>query len=295
MNKILVTGGAGFIGSHICDKLIWEGREVHVYDSGRAGVDNVPKGAAGRKTGDLLAFKGGKYDCIVHCAARADVADNWKNQAERDRMIDANVLGTANLLEKTLGTPVVFLSTCAVYGDNENCNENAACIATSPYAASKLAGEALIQAYAFAKGLPWHVFRLGCVVGSRYHHGHIRDFVDAANNRRDGGLIHPMNDGMTKKSFVHVADVAQAVSMAIAGKLEPGVYNCASGSWGPRDTIHTMGADSYTLWPENKTHGWIGDPMAIANGSKLKAAGWLPTHGIENGVREALTTLGWVK
>lgn len=290
--NILVTGGAGFIGSHICDELLKTGHTVSVLDDMSAGVDFCPKGVREKTERGLLNnYIYPKYDCIVHAAARADVRFNWTSVDERQRLWNSNVAGTIALLENNRNTPVVFLSTCAVYGDDDACREDNACISTSPYAASKAAGEALIQAYAVPKATPWHILRLSCVVGSRYHHGHIRDFVDAAR----AGVVRPCNDGNTKKSFVHVLDVAGAVSMCVAGMIGSGVYNVATSTWSPRDTIREMGASVDCEWPENKVHGWIGDPMAVASAGRLRAAGWVPKWTVGQGVRDALESLQWRK
>ncbi len=225
---------------------------------------------------------------VVHAAARADIAKNWRGVTERKRLLDSNVLGTAALLEACADIPVVFLSTLAVYGDAEGCHEGNACTATSPYAASKLAGEALVQAYAFKSGRPWHVLRLGCVVGARYHHGHIADFVRMGR----AGQIEAQSNGYGHKSHVNVLDVASAVMACVRGDVVSGVFNVAGGSWSPRDTIRVMRADETTTWAVNK-HGWVGDPMANASNAKLIAAGWRPSHTIEGGVRDALNSLGW--
>lgn len=291
--RILVTGGSGFIGSHICDELLEQGHIVDVLDSGIAGVDFTPKLVLNKYKQDLMTFKGpgNNVDAVVHCAARADVSGNWnaiRGRNERQLLINSNILGTANLLEMCHDIPMVFLSTCAVYGDDTDCQEDRPCQATSPYAASKLAGEAMVQAYAFKSGKPWHVFRMGCVVGSRYHHGHVRDF--AVQMQKKGNVL-PLNDGYTKKSYVHVLDVAKAVSMALRGEIGSGIYNATSGVWSPRDTIRVIGAESITEWPVGKTHGWVGDPMATATGAKLRGMGWVPQHSIESGVRQAFEGL----
>ncbi len=293
--KILVTGCGGFVGSHIAATLIEQGHEVRGIDNGSMGVDFTPTGCF-TTHGNLEDLKEiPPADLIVHCAARADVSENWAGRHERDELYTSNIVGTAELLEAAEGTPVVFLSTLAVYGDSEDCVEDKACKATSPYAASKLAGEALVQAYAFRYQRPWHVLRLGCVVGSHYHHGHVADFVDGVNAARQAGRqFTPRNNGETRKSMVHVLDVVDAVRMAISGELPQGLYNVAGGPWSPRDTIRVMGAENDVVWPEN-THGWVGDPMAVAGAGYLKSMGWAPRRGIEQGVREALEGLGWGK
>ncbi len=287
--RILVTGGAGFVGSHVIDKLLEQGHGVVCLDSGIAKVNNTPKGVTRLKTELVRANSAGwAFDAIVHCAARADVSRNWDSAVEREVLMRSNVLGTERLLEAWPNTPVVFLSTLAVYGDNHDCREDVACVATSPYAASKLAGEALVQAYAYRNGTPWHVLRLGCVVGSRYHHGHVADFV---RMMRENGRIEARSNGFGSKSFVHVADVAEAVSLAVSGNIVNGIYNTAGGSWDPRSTVRTMGCEDKAHWAE-EAHGWIGDPMALAGAQKLKAAGWFPRCAIVDGVKEALQGLG---
>ncbi len=292
--KILVTGGAGFVGSHICDELLTQGHEVHVLDDKSAMQDFIPKGVASTTWEPLHKAKKAprNIEFIVHAAARADVSQNWVKASEREELATSNVDGTQALLEAYRNTPICFLSTCAVYGDAATARETDVCTATSPYAASKLAGEALIQAYAFEKNTPWVVLRLGCVVGSRYHHGHVADFVAQA---RTHGHLMPKSDGTFAKSYVHAKDVAQAVSMAVRGELVNGIYNCVGGSWAPRDTARQMGpvVETLTEWPVNKLHGWIGDPMAVATNIKLRGNGWLPKESIAGGVREALEGLGW--
>ncbi len=299
--KVLVTGGAGFIGSHIVDKLIEQQCEVYLYDNFSAEQTNIAPGVKSTRTGDLARISSVPMGCdaIVHCAARADVASNWRNAEERQRMWASNIEGTTALLEVSRGIPTVMLSTLAVYGDNPDCQENEACRATSPYAASKLAGEALLQAYAFEAKTPWHVLRLGCVMGARYHHGHIADFVTRAKQvRRDfrnciTSCIAPLSDGRISKSAVHALDVADAVYLALRGTISSGVYNTATGPWSPRDTIREMGCESVTEWPVDRPHGWVGDPMAVANSAKLRAAGWVPRRSVAQGVREALVSLNW--
>ncbi len=286
--RILVTGHKGFIGSHVAAMLVEQRHEVWGYDSGVANVDFAPQGMTGAKHDsleELITIPSGT-EHIVHCAARADISANWHHPVERQRLWGSNIAGTIALLEAARGVPITFLSTLAVYGTNV-CFEGDACIASSPYAASKLAGEALIQAYAHESGARWQVLRLAAVVGANYHHGHIADFAAMA---RVLGTITPRSNGRVRKSAVHVADVCQAVGMAVRGDLGNGTYNVASGSWCPRDTARLMGLEDATEWPLNDT-GWVGDPAPQASGNRLRSMGWRPLHAIETGVREALESL----
>lgn len=297
MSKILVTGAAGFVGSHVADLLLADGHVVDSIDCLEAGVDFTPAGVRNKDTIRLASIVSRLpdpegYDVIVHAAARADVSANWQHDIQRDRIWASNIDGTVRLLEaahNTGGAAVIFLSTCAVYGDNDDCRERDACHATSPYAASKLAGEAIVESYCHKWGKPAHVLRLGCVVGNRYHHGHVADFVRMA---RSNTGIQPRSSGEGKKSFVHVGDVARAARLALRGDMPAGTYNLGGGTWSPRDTVRVMGLADRVSWP-TKVHGWVGDPMAIAHADKAKAHGWRPMRSIENGVRDALRWLEW--
>jgi UDP-glucose 4-epimerase len=294
--KIAVTGGAGFVGHHIAQACLDAGHEVIVIDDLRAGVNLTPKGCVllREKLGAVIRSDMHGVDAVIHAAARADVSSNWVDVDERDNMTHTNVLGTQTLLEAMPeSAPIVFLSTCAVYGDTANGREEEACIATSPYAASKLAGEALVQAYAYKRGVAWHVLRLGCVVGSGMHHGHAPDFVRMA---RETGAIHAKSDGTVRKSFVHALDVAGAAMHLLGDNERSGVYNLARGPWTWRDTHRVMGlmrGVDVPLTFENQIHGWVGDPMAIASGRKLASNGYMMQHSVEEGMREALASLGW--
>jgi UDP-glucose 4-epimerase len=295
--RVVVTGVNGFIGSHVCRLLQTSGHKVIGIDDRRMGVllapDDVPDhnltiGHPNHNSRIRDILIGAK--AVVHCAAHADVSRNWTGGAdERFRLWHNNVTATMDLLEATPSDAhMIFLSTGAVYGDSLEPAKVQEFVRqqSSPYSASKLAGEALVQAYAFAREAPWTVFRLGCAVGAGYHHGHIADFVRKAKEN-GGGVVHGLNDGTARRSFVHVKDVAKAITLAIASQLR-GTYNLAVDEWSPRDTARIMGIQ-YS-GPKRK-HGWIGDPLAILD--KASHAWWKPEHTVEQGVRDALASLGW--
>lgn len=292
--KILLTGGAGFVGSHLDDGLRADGHSVFVVDRLDFGVCGTRHPNMQIDTFDMVHADYDGIDVVVHCAAHADVSRNWigpkegDGRAERGRCMRENLTATQDILEKARHiSHFVLLSTCAVYGDFHNGTEERAYESSSPYAASKLAAESIVQAFSFARDFSYHAIRLGCVVGSRYHHGHVADFVKMAKL----GQLTPRNNGMGLKSFVHVADVVDAVRLMVNSDQVPsGVYNVVNSEpWCPRDTQRVMGCEAD--WPNN-THGWTGDPMAIASGDKL-GAHYRPHRSIESGVRDALTSLGW--
>lgn len=278
--RVMVTGDQGFIGSNIAANLLQADVTVIGCDDNSAGVAFRPVGVIGPDCAGI--------DALVHCAARADIRSNWMSQDLRQELWLNNVDETCAMLEALHtegGRPVVFMSSLSVYGANW-ASEETPPEATSPYAASKIAAEALIQAYAHRWGLPYYILRLGAVVGKNYHHGHIADFARQAAL----GEIRPLDFGEAKRSYVHVDDVVSAVNMAVAGKLGAGIYNVVGGTWSCRDTVRTMGLTCE--WPE-KVGGWTGDLPFVGTSRKLEAQGWRATHSIRHGVIDALKSCGY--
>lgn len=297
--RILVTGARGFVGSHIAEMLFDAEHELSILDDFSSNVNCLPMRVATALDREYLKHFGKSYkpEAIVHCAARADIAGNWPKKGGkrvRARMWEDNVELTRDLLEAFPGVPFVFLSTCAVYGAYGRPNENYPTQATSPYAASKIAAEALVEAYCAKDNTPHHILRLSCVVGARYHHGHISDFVHMLK----AGAFNPKSDGYGAKSNVHVKDVARLVQACIEGDMpisnnESAIYDVGSSPWSPRDTARLMGL-APELWPPSlSTLGWQGDHMCVADDSKLLNTGFHYAHTVEEGVREALDHLDY--
>jgi UDP-glucose 4-epimerase len=286
--KILVTGGAGFIGSHIVDRLA--GHEVVVVDK-----------ALSR---DLLDVRAGDFpglDVVVHCAAYADVRHNWDSPEERNHVQRNNVEATFRLLEAIpSAVPVVFLSTGAVYGSpGRMVTEKDAGPETveSPYAASKLACEALIRAYAHARKSPYYLLRLVNVVGARQPRGVIHDFV---RQWRDTRRIHAADNGKQRKSWVHVEDVAEVVAKIVndqwrTGALLSGTYNVTSQeriSWW--DVLEEMGVPLDLVTFEDRKVGAVGDPHDLhVSGEKLDRF-HACRRNVRAGIRDALRSMGWI-
>jgi UDP-glucose 4-epimerase len=233
---VIVTGGAGFIGSHVVDALLAEGRRVVV-------VDDLSTGAAGRvapeaaieavditKTQSLdHVVDATRPAAIVHLAAQSSVT---RSVADPRRDCEANVAGTLNVLEaaKRHGAPVVFTSTGgALYGNDAPIPtpEDAHPAPLSPYGASKWAAEAYVLTWKAAEGIPHAVCRLGNVYGPRQSpHGEAGVVAIFSYHlwRR-----HPPNlygFGRPTRDYVHVEDVARALLAAIG---RPGVFNIATG------------------------------------------------------------------
>lgn len=228
--RCLVTGGAGFIGSHVADHFIAEGYEVEIIDDLSTGNRaNVPAGAKLHETSVTSAdarrvIREGRFDVLVHLAAQIDV-----RKSVADPVFDAttNILGTLNLLEavKESGrrTRVAFTSTGgAIYGDfNTPPNvETYPKEPESPYAISKLASEYYLAYYERLHGIDHVALRFGNVYGPRQDpHGEAGVVAIFCTRMIEGKPLTIFGDGLQTRDYVYVGDVARAVFLGATGKL----------------------------------------------------------------------------
>jgi UDP-glucose 4-epimerase len=305
---VLVTGGAGFIGSHVADALVTRGARVTVVDNFSTGFrEFVPKHERVRLLpGDLLdverldeAMRG--VDFVFHMAANADIKDNLR---EPRKCIDQNVVATQNVLEAMRAHEVreiAFASTGSVYGDAVDLPtpEDAPFpVQTSIYAASKVAAEGLLTSYAQpspAPGLRVWIFRFVSLLGARYTHGHVVDFFRKL--RADPTKLVVLGDGRQKKSYLHVADCVAAMFLAIDRARETiNVFNLGHADWlEVRDSVaiitRAMGV-SPRIEYAGGDRGWPGDsPKILLDTSRICGLGWAPTKSIEESVVETLRFL----
>jgi UDP-glucose 4-epimerase len=234
----VVTGGAGFIGSHVADAFLAGGGEVLVIDDLSTGLaENVPAAARlervsivdEQQLGDAL----GEFepDVVCHLAAQASVTLSVE-RPEHD--LDVNVRGTLNVCEaaRAAGACVIFASTGgALYGNDAPLPtpEFFPPAPLAPYGASKLAGEAYVATWGRLHGLPNVVLRLGNVYGPRQQpHGEAGVVAIFSNRIARGEPVVVYGFGKPTRDYVHVADVARAfVTAAAAGR--PGTFNVGSG------------------------------------------------------------------
>lgn len=241
--KVLVTGGSGFIGSHLVDRLVAEGYGVRVLDDLSSGkLENI----AGHLRDGGLEFVQGDVrdssvvskcldgvDAVVHLAALIDIAASVANP---DLTYDVNVTGTFNLLkqaEKTKVTKFVFASSTAVYGDAKvlPIKEDSVLSPISPYAASKAAGEAFCSAFSNCYGLDTVRLRFFNVYGPRSgiteYSGVITKFLGRAVNGQD---LIIYGDGEQTRDFIYVSDVVEALMRALKTDVKGDVFNVCTGS-----------------------------------------------------------------
>src|ERR1700730_2127220 len=214
MQRACITGGAGFIGSTLADRLSQDGVEVVIVDDFRTGrrefvAELLERPGTRLVEGDVLdqnllerAFAG--CDWVFHLQANADVRHGL-DHPRKD--LEQNTIATANVLEAMRATGVSrigFSSTGSVYGEPEvfPTPEDAPFpTQTSLYAASKLAGEGMIGAYAHGYGFTVLVFRFVSILGERYTHGHVFDFYRAL--QRDPTRLTVLGDGRQEKSYLY--------------------------------------------------------------------------------------------
>lgn len=283
--RIALTGSSGFIGKRVARCALEQGHAVWPFDREAAPAIDL--------TRVPLDFSG--QDTIIHLAARADVRNNWNELHDIERDNVTATLRTLDAARKANVKSFVFVSTGAVYARAPGyVTEDTVVVASSPYAASKLAGEAYLQAYAERCGWNWYVVRLAACFGTGYHHGHVRDFVDQA---RDGNPVLTLDDGRTMRPAVHVDDVADILVSLADGSRYSGIYNVTGGLWSWRNTIEVMSdlcGSRVKFIAKQRPNGWIGDGHgATWDGAKLRAAGLTPKRRVVDGVIDAVRGLGW--
>jgi len=308
--KVLITGGAGFIGSHLALELRKQGHEVVVLDNLSAAhpdaVKLLDQGKVQLVRGDVLvredALRAARgCEAVFHLAANPDVRANSASPGEAFRL---NVQATHALLEvlrETRPHSVVFASTSTIYGEASvvpTPEDYGPCEPISTYGATKLAGEALLCAHAHATKQRCTVLRLANITGPRSTHGVACDLV--AKLKRDPRNLELLGDGKQRKSYAHIDDAIAA--MLLAWQRQSAVFDAYN--MGSEDAISVVDvADEvcaalglqgvrYTFKPSEGGRGWPGDVkvMQLAIG-KLKALGWAPRHTSRDAIRAAAESL----
>ncbi len=308
-NKILVTGGSGFIGSHIVDNLIKNGNEVIVFDNLSSGklefIEHHIKASNFKLIrGDLLdqnsiekACKG--IDLICHVAANPDVK---LGASDTKVHFDQNIQATYNLLEavrKNGVKKIAFTSTSTVYGEASimPTPENyGPLVPISLYGASKLACEALITAYSHTFDLQAWIFRFANIVGPRGTHGIIVDFINKLQS--DPSQLEILGDGKQEKSYLHVSECVALILFAIENSKENvNIFNIGSEDTINATTIGKIVVEEMSLSDvqflyTGGSRGWKGDvPRMRLEIEKLKALGCKPFYNSERSVRETAKAL----
>jgi UDP-glucose 4-epimerase len=305
--RAIVTGGAGFIGSHLVDRLLNEGSSVTVVDDMSCGrLENLEHHSGNpnlvvqkediknaRKLDRIFAG----HDVVFHLAAHANIR---RSLADHRADLDNNVIGTLNVLEAMCRNGIqdlVFASSSAVYGEAtvRPTREDYCPVQTSLYGASKLACEAYAEAYTEITPIRFWAFRFSNVIGERCRRGVVWDFVHKlSDNSRE---LEILGDGKQSKEYLHAEDCVNGMIIGYqkaAGKVN--VFNLGAEPQTLVDRVADIVIDELGLKNVKRRYtggprGWIGDnPVVELSLERIKKLGW--RQGVPS--EEAITrTVRW--
>ena len=306
--KVFITGAAGFIASNLVDRLLSEGHEVIGYDNFSTGREHFLKQGCQssrfqlhpQDVLDLSALQRAMEgsDLVVHLAANADVRFGLQHPTKD---LEQNTIATSNVLEAMRATGVkriAFASTGSVYGEAAiipTPEDSPFPVQTSLYAASKLAAEALIEAYCEGFGFQAYIFRFVSILGERYSHGHVVDFYRQLLEHP--GELHVLGNGRQRKSYVYVQDCIDAILLAVErAQSAVNILNLGTDEYCQvNDSIGWI-CEHLKLKPvidySGGDRGWIGDnPFIFLDCSRIRALGWRPKLSIREGIVRTLEYL----
>ncbi|MEO7219148.1 MAG: NAD-dependent epimerase/dehydratase family protein [Gemmatimonadaceae bacterium] len=305
MRRVLVTGGAGFIGSHIAEALVAKDTDVTVVDNLSTGFTDNLKSLEGRirierldlVDGDIAALLANDFDAIIHAAANAYIPTSIEDP-ERD-LLD-NVIATHRLLaavrKVSPKTSFVYISTAAVYGEGSGVpiTEDELTRPVSPYGVSKLAAEHYVTLYARLYGLKTNAVRLFSVYGPRLRKQVVWDFMTRLAANPEELIIN--GDGTEERDLNHVGNVVAAVLLvAERGDMTGDVYNVAARDSVSIDELARMLSKAMGINPSFGHTGQTRPGHARswkADISRLEALGHLPAIGYEAGLAD---TVAWFR
>lgn len=306
--KILVAGGAGFIGSHLIDKLIENGHTVICADKLIMGDQNIKHLKNNNQFQfyniDLAnlkqvvnLFQENSIHIVYHLAANSDIRKGGKEPS-----IDFNdtLLTTRTLLEAMRITKVkklFFASTSAVYGempDIKLTEKTGGLMPVSYYGGAKLASEALISSYASMENIDTIIFRFPNVIGPRLTHGVIYDFIKKLNHNPND--LEILGDGTQCKPYIYVFDLIEAIiHMTNNWSAGTQVFNLSANSEGTtvtkiaEITAEEMGLKNVSFHYTGSDRGWKGDvPRFQYDITKILSTGWTPKYTSDEAVRQSI-------
>jgi UDP-glucose 4-epimerase len=300
LGTVLVTGGAGFIGSHIVENLLSKGVKVKVLDNLSSGsisflsehFDNERFCFLHKDLSDPESTKEALEDVktVFHMAAYPEVRTGFEDP---ETPYNNNIRNTFNLLEQVRKSKVetfLFPSSSTIYGEPEKIptsEDYGPLIPISLYGTSKIACEVLISSYCYSYGINGYIFRLANVIGSRSRHGVIWDFIRKLQNNNN--RLEIMGNGLQSKSYIHIVDCIKGIFFCLTDaqvKKRIEIFNVGSEDRVDvisiakivRNTMNLRDVELVTQDPvSNDGRGWIGDVKHMhLDISKLKKLGWKP-------------------
>ncbi len=308
--RALVTGGAGFIGSHLIDRLVARGDHVVVLDNLSSGQESfishhLESGSATMVHGDVCHLEDVKsamamdIECVFHLAANPDIRLGTR---VTDTDLQQGTIATYNVVEAMRLNEVkkiVFASSSVVYGENAPLptpENHGPCLPISLYGASKQAGEGLISSWVGTFGLQAWIFRFANIIGARGTHGVIFDFIHKL--KADPTRLEVLGNGRQEKSYMEVGDCADAI-LHVMGETNEAVnlYNLGS-----HDTasvrriaeivVEVTGCSGASIEYTGGDRGWAGDvPRARLAIDKMLESGFDVRMNSEDAIRHTASVL----
>ena len=308
--RALVTGGAGFIGSHLIDRLGARGDDVVVIDnlsSGDVGFiqPHLDNGRVRLVEGDICnpadvgRAMAMEIDCVFHLAANPDIRLGTRIT---DTDLQQGTVATYNILEAMRLNDVgriVFASSSVVYGEDAPLptpEDHGPCMPISLYGASKQAGEGLISSWVGTFGLQAWIFRFANIIGARGTHGVIFDFIHKLKN--DPNRLEVLGNGLQEKSYMEVGDCVDAMLHVMANAHQPlnlfnlGSHDTASVRRIAEIVVEVTGCADARIEYTGGDRGWAGDiPRARLGIDKMLQTGFDVAMNSEEAIRYTATCL----
>ena len=307
--RALVTGGAGFIGSHLVDRLVSRGDDVVVVDNLSSGViefiqAHIDSGAVKFHNVDLKDLESLKpllngVDMVYHLAANPDIRLGTRIT---DTDLKEGTIATYNVLESMRLANVekiAFASSSVVYGENAPMptpEDHGPCLPISLYGASKQAGEGLIGSWVGTFGLQAWIFRFANILGDRGTHGVIFDFIHKL--KVDPSRLEVLGNGLQEKSYMEVGDCVDAI-LHVINKTDDRInlYNLGSNDTCSVRNIASIvvketGCEGASIEYTGGDRGWAGDiPKAMLSINRLKDLGFKVNYDSEEAVAHTARVL----
>ena len=307
--NVVVTGGAGFIGSHLVDHLLSQGALVKVLDTmttGQPGIVEEHKKNKNYKFKKIDIYKEPErlkeelrgIDFVFHIAANADIRGGIVNTRID---LEQNTIATYNVLEAMRLNDVknlCFTSSAAVYGNSRSfpTTEDEPLIQTSLYGASKLASEGLIESFSEYYDFRDWIYRFVSIIGERYPHGVIVDFFRKL--KKNPKELEILGNGKQKKSFLYISDCVDGVFSGLTGgKNRINIFNLGQDYTITVDQVADIIIEEMKLKNVKRVYtggetGWKGDQkIVLLSTERIRKLGWEPKVRIEDGIKRTIRYL----
>lgn len=306
--KALITGGAGFIGSNLAERLLKSGAaKVTVFDNFSSGRrEFLPEDRPGLKIieGELLdpeSLQGvlAGHDMVFHLASNPNIA---RGAEDPGLDLKSSVIATYNLLESMRRQGVkriLYFSGSGVYGDQKGmatAEDFGPLLPVSPYGAGKLGAEAQISSFCHMFDMQAHILRPANIVGRRQTHGVIFDFIEKLED--NPRVLTILGDGRQKKPYIHIDDVLDAIEFVVengGGRID--IFNLSTSdtsdvNWIAGKIIEKMNLTDVEIKYTGGSTGWQGDvPQIILDTRKLETLGWKPKLNSKQAIEAAVSEL----